>query len=637
MLTQEMVQRKIVIVEDEGLIAADLEGRLTSAGYAVAGIADSGPQALEVIRKAVPDLVLMDIRIKGDTDGIQVAEQVRRELNVPVVYLTAYEDRETLARATRTQAFGYIKKPIASASLRGAIEMAISKHRYEKELCAERDWAAANFAAVPYAVLVTDQSGGIRYLNSQAEELTGWSAKDALGRASSEILRLFYRHTGKSLEDFATVAMLHGETIPFPAGVWMNGGNARRYAIEGSVAPRWRNGQVEGTVIALTDTTLGQFEEEQSRQDQKQKALLRLADGIVRNLPEPKLLADDSARLLDGLPPGSPLRESAEAIGRAAMDALSVTYRLRALLEPPETRATRVTVREILTSLEKAWKTLPAGFTLRLGADPAWAQADGWQLTRSLISLLLHARRRKAPASEVTLELANAEHEQMSHSILIRITYASAEEDAASLERIFEPSWSDEADDLPIAYLAVKKMGGVLTARMERDSTVTFDAYLSRVEAAAAGAPLPMFEKTPASEKPMVLLIEPNPEVRRILHLHFERHGYNLMEAGDSEEGLLLAELYRGNIPLIIANPGGHDADRQDLAKKLATARPTSSVRVLAGYYEKRRAAAGRRLDSGETRHLTKWDLLEWVNDAFAVAETGDPAASLRSSPNVQP
>ena len=79
-------KHKIVVVEDEGLIAADLESRLKAAGYSVTGTADSAPQALKLIRATSPDLVLMDIRIKGDMDGIQVADQVRQEFDVPVVY-----------------------------------------------------------------------------------------------------------------------------------------------------------------------------------------------------------------------------------------------------------------------------------------------------------------------------------------------------------------------------------------------------------------------------------------------------------------------------------------------------------------------------------------------------------------------
>src|SRR5580692_2887441 len=127
-------ERKIVIVEDEGIIAADLQDRLEKAGYQVPGVASSGGEALELIRSQSPDLVLMDIRLAGDLDGIQVAEKVRNEFDIPVVYLTAYEDRETLQRASHTQAFGFIKKPIASASLKGSIELAISKHLHERYL-----------------------------------------------------------------------------------------------------------------------------------------------------------------------------------------------------------------------------------------------------------------------------------------------------------------------------------------------------------------------------------------------------------------------------------------------------------------------------------------------------------------------
>jgi AmiR/NasT family two-component response regulator len=127
-------QHKIVIVEDEGLIAADLESRLKAAGYSVPGIADSSNQALQIIEQTSPDLVLMDIHLKGDKDGIQAADLVREKLDIPVIYLTAYEDRGTLERASQTQAYGYIKKPIASASLKGSIEIAIAKHRYERDL-----------------------------------------------------------------------------------------------------------------------------------------------------------------------------------------------------------------------------------------------------------------------------------------------------------------------------------------------------------------------------------------------------------------------------------------------------------------------------------------------------------------------
>jgi len=607
-------QPKIVVVEDEGLIAADLEARLKAAGYSVPGTADSAPEALQLIRKTSPDLVLMDIHLKGKVDGIDVAHQVREQMDVPVVYLTAYEDRATLARASETQAYGYIKKPIAASSLTGSIEMALAKHKHERDLRAQRDWLAASFAAVPHAVLVTDGSGRISYLNSQAEELTGWKTEQALGHSARELLRLYYRESGKPAEDFVPVAMLQGETIPFPTGLWLRGSEGRSYAVEGSVAPRWRDGRVEGAVIALSDATLCQFEEEQTRQETKQEALVRLADSVVRELPQLDSMAEECTRLLDALPPDSPARQDAQAIERAALDAFAVTYRLRSYLEPPEVQLGRVLVKDLLSRLEKAWKQIQPNLTLVLGDDPLPAQADEWQLNRVLVTILMHARQRMKEASEVVIDAACAENEQMSHSVRIRVTYATADEDAESLQRIFEPSWSGDAPDLPLAYRLIRKMGGMLVARLERGSSATFEIYLPRIAAASTGAPMPDLEK------PAVLLIEPNPEVRRVLHLHFERHGHRLLEAQDCQEGLLLASLYPAHIPLIIANPENQDGARDNLSEKFAAIRPESRLRVLAGYYQSYRAAAGAAIESIGTRHLTKWDLLAWATDALSSA-----------------
>ena len=385
-------KHKIVIVEDEGLIAADLESRLKKAGYSVPGMADSAEKALEVIEHTAPDLVLMDIRLKGEADGIQVADLVREKLDIPVVYLTAYEDQGTLERAGRTQAFGYIKKPIATASLKGAIEIALSKHRYERDLREERDWAIASFSAVPYAVLVTDGFGRLTYINSQAEELAGWSADRALGRPITDVLRLRSRETGKPVDDLVPVAMLHGHTMPLPADIYLTGSQERLFTVQGNIAPRWRNGRLEGTVIALTDVTLDRFEEEQLRQESKQDALLRMADGMVRHLPDLGEIADESARLLEGLPEISPLRESAEKIEKAAIDAFAAACHLRAFLEPPDLELERVTLNEVVARFEEAFQTIEPGFALLVDPEPMQILADPWQLMRALLNVVLHAR-----------------------------------------------------------------------------------------------------------------------------------------------------------------------------------------------------------------------------------------------------
>ncbi|MBZ5609304.1 MAG: response regulator [Acidobacteriia bacterium] len=606
----QAAKHKIVIVEDEGLIAADLESRLKKAGYSVPGTADSAQKALEVIEKTSPDLVLMDIRLKGKEDGIQVADLVREKLDIPVVYLTAYEDHGTLERAGRTQAFGYIKKPIATASLKGAIEIALSKYRFERDLREERDWAIASFAAVPYAVLVTDGFGRVTYINSQAEELAGWSVDKALGRPVAEVLRLCSRETGTPVEDLVPLAMLHGQTVPLPDNIYLKGSQERVYAIEGNIAPRWRNGRLEGTVIALTDVTLQRFEAGQLRQENKQDALARMADGVVRHMPDLGEVAEESSRLIESLPQDSPLRGSVERIEKAAMDAFATTCHLRAFLEPPDFDLERVMLNEVLARFEEAFQTIEPGFTLLVEPEQMPVQADGWQLMRALLNTVLHARSRMQPGTGLVMDAAGAEPDQLGQWVRIRLTYATADEDAASLERVFEPSWSGPTEDLHITHSLVKRMGGLASARLEHGNLVRFEIFLPRVEVASAGA------SPPRLDEPAVLLIEPNQEMRRVLHVHFEEHGFNLLEAACCEEALVLAELYEGPIPLVIANPAGGDHASAGLADRFAAIDPAIRVRLMDGYVESCDRARGVG-ESPAVRHLTKWDLLAWVRQAL--------------------
>ncbi|MRG94503.1 ATP-binding protein [Polyangium spumosum] len=128
------LRKKIFIVEDQRIVAADLENTLLSLGYDVAGSAASGERAIEKVLASRPDLVLMDIRLEGKMDGIQAAERIRAELDVPIVYLTAYADEETILRAKTTSPFGYLVKPFNERELRGAIEIALYKHETDRIL-----------------------------------------------------------------------------------------------------------------------------------------------------------------------------------------------------------------------------------------------------------------------------------------------------------------------------------------------------------------------------------------------------------------------------------------------------------------------------------------------------------------------
>jgi two-component system, response regulator PdtaR len=124
---------KILVVEDDTIIALTIQGRLKEFGYEVVGRASTGEDAIKKVKEFMPDLVLMDIHIKGPIDGIQTAETVYGFYNIPVVYLTAYSDEKTLERAQKTSPFGYVVKPFSDDTLRTTIKMALLKSRSDKE------------------------------------------------------------------------------------------------------------------------------------------------------------------------------------------------------------------------------------------------------------------------------------------------------------------------------------------------------------------------------------------------------------------------------------------------------------------------------------------------------------------------
>jgi CheY-like chemotaxis protein len=127
-----MTEGRILVVEDEHIVAMGIKRMLKELGYTVTGIASSGEDAISKAESTFPDVVLMDIMLKGEMDGVEAAEKIRSSFNIPVVYLTAYSDDNILDRAKRTEPFGYIIKPFDEKDLYSSIEVALQRYRKEK-------------------------------------------------------------------------------------------------------------------------------------------------------------------------------------------------------------------------------------------------------------------------------------------------------------------------------------------------------------------------------------------------------------------------------------------------------------------------------------------------------------------------
>ncbi len=229
-----MADERIMIVEDEVVIAMELQRNLNNLGYAVTGIVSSGEQAVESAGTARPDLVLMDIKLAGEMDGIEAAKRIHDRYNIPIVYLTAHTDEKTLQRAKLAQPFGYLVKPFSEVELRTTIEVSLYKHLQERKSKEAADSFAKALDVIGGAVIVTDEKGVVKHMNSLAETLTGWKRDEAAGRPLSDVYVVRSRESGAYLTDFFPDVCREGFEM-HPSGYVLLAKNKSEINIEQSV------------------------------------------------------------------------------------------------------------------------------------------------------------------------------------------------------------------------------------------------------------------------------------------------------------------------------------------------------------------------------------------------------------------
>jgi diguanylate cyclase (GGDEF)-like protein/PAS domain S-box-containing protein len=189
-----MGSRRIVIVEDERITAMDLEERLNRLGYDVPAIASAGDEAIRTIEETQPDLVLMDIVLDKNTDGVTAAKEVQARFGIPVVFLTAYSDDATWQRIKTTEPFGYLVKPVKDKDLRVSIEIALGRREAEKR-GTDRIQLVGQFAEYSsIAMMMFDQWGILTFMNTIAAAALGLQSQDAIGNHVTEVFDLQGKH-----------------------------------------------------------------------------------------------------------------------------------------------------------------------------------------------------------------------------------------------------------------------------------------------------------------------------------------------------------------------------------------------------------------------------------------------------------
>jgi PAS domain S-box-containing protein len=268
---------KILVVEDEIIIAKEIQNSLRDLGYPSSTIVKSGEEAIKRALEIHPDVILMDIMLQGHIDGIQAAEHIREHFDVPIIYLTAYSDDKTLERAKRTEPSGYILKPFEETDLRTTIKMALYKHEMERRLKEREQWYLTVLRSIVDAVITTDEKGIITFMNPIAEAITGWPYEDALGKNISEVY-IISNNTIDEPENQEDMFL----SLPHDKLLVVSDGT--RIPIHDSNSPiRDHRGNIIGTLTVFQDITERKKLEQQLVQAQKMEAIGQLAGGIAHD------------------------------------------------------------------------------------------------------------------------------------------------------------------------------------------------------------------------------------------------------------------------------------------------------------------------------------------------------------------
>lgn len=593
----ENFNKQILVVEDEGLIAADIQGRLKRMGYPLPVVANSAVEALRCAGSTPFDLVLMDIRLKGDIDGISTAQALKDKSDIAVVYITAYADQETLNRAKLTEPVGYILKPISDEDLRSVVEISLYKAEMERRLRTSEAWLATTLRSVGEGIIVTNTSGEIACMNPVAELLTGWSGADAFGCSLMDVLGLFEESRPDSAKN-PIFDLFAGEsrsyTLISKAGV--------HTAVEVECSENCSGDQRLGSIVIVRDIS-GRIEmENRLMQSHRMEAVSNIAGGLAHDFNNQLTVilgyADELCKRLTGED-----QEQALEMKKAATNASLISSQLLKLSRRDHVQLAVLNVNEMIAEVEPLIShSLGQTFTLttQLSLPLGFVRGDRNHFKQILLNLGLFARDAMSAGGVLRIESATIEINAGTPGarlyrpgpyVRIRVKDSGEGMDQAALSRVFEPLVRSKSGGvstglgLSIVHSMVVQSGGYISAKSEVGKGTTFEILLPCVGTLQRpGESGPAEHPAGEGVRPTVLLVEDEDSVRRLMHKFLEREGYQLLEARNAKEAEEIAAVYDEVIDVLVTDVVMPGMTGPELADRMALLRPDMQVLFVSGY-----------------------------------------------------
>jgi len=246
-------KESVLVVEDDFIVAKVIEKNLIDLGYAVVGLVATGDEAIAKVGSERPDLVLMDIQLLGDMDGITASEKIHAAFNIPVIFLTALSDKQTFDRALVTAPYGYIIKPFSQNTLSTTIRVALNKKQADQKITDLHGWLDSTMSSLPEGIITINAAGKIVLVNPSAELMTGWTNREAFEQPLDTVLSFMDPISGQSFHYYLTPIIKEGIIGTIPNESFVLSKKTTRILIEDSFASPIRDnmGEISGAVIVL--------------------------------------------------------------------------------------------------------------------------------------------------------------------------------------------------------------------------------------------------------------------------------------------------------------------------------------------------------------------------------------------------
>jgi len=492
---------RILIVEDEAIVANDIQMRLKKLGYIPCAIASSGEEAIQKAAKMQPNLALMDIVLKGKMNGIEAAQEIRERFGIPVVYLTAYADKKTLTRAKITEPLGYILKPFGDRELQSAIEIALYKHELERKLQENEQWLSTILKSIGDGLIVTDQNGFVTFMNPFAEALTGWRQDAALGKNVTKVFRIIDEQTRDLSEPRIAKVFQDGiaVSVSLENQILLDSRDDTETAVDITAAPIIDDkGNSTGGVLVFRDITEQKQLQKHLQHTQKMEAAGTFALGIAHEFNNSLAAIHGYAQLLvRELKPKNPMVEYLQKISERCKQTAELAQKMLNYSRPDIGEMAPVNVNQVLEEVQQLLRqTLPSQIKLecKLQKDLSFVMAGSTQLEQVLLNLVMNAIDAMPNGGKVSLKSRMVEPDEgfrRTHVWAKKARYVEVMvKDAGKgmppevLERIFDPFFTTKEPGkgtglgLSITYSTLENYDGSILAESQVGQGSCFKIYL---------------------------------------------------------------------------------------------------------------------------------------------------------------